>query len=168
MLIQLLEFVIIIKLYHSYKFTLFSNFADCDQNFTVPVGQISSPNFPSYPLVSGTVCRYRIIAPHGDHIQLNFLPHPQLNWNTNCNDGNLRVFEGENPDLKVNNSSAQYCNLRQTCHKSYLSHGNALLLIYNNKYFLSSIRFKLLFRFTSGKEPLCWTVCKMLIIYFYQ
>ena len=141
--------------HHETQFYLFfCNFADCDKTFTVSGGQISSHNFPSYPSAENTVCRYKITAPPGNRIQFDFLPHSQITENYGCYYGSLRVFEGENPDLVLDAPSTQFCNSRSTFHKVYLSKGNSLILIHANKYGYNGFRFKLKYRFISGKSKI--------------
>ena len=128
-------------------------FIDCDRTFTASTGEISSPNFPSYPYQQRMVCRYRITASAGQQIQFYFLPHPQVTDNYGCYYGSLRVFEHVNPDLVLDAPSAYYCRSIEASHKAYLSNGSSLVLVYASKsqpYFY--FRFKLQYRMISGEE----------------
>ena len=127
----------------------------CDQNLTASIGEIQSPNFPS-PSSSHTktVCKYKIKAPVGRRIQLNFHSHPLLLPDYSCYSGNLSIFEGDSPDLTLSTPAEKYCGSRSTCHKLYLSKGNSLLLVYNSSYGYTSFRFKLRYRFTLGKDQI--------------
>ena len=127
------------------------NISDCDYNFTASNGQISSPNFPSYPTSRDVFCRYRIMAPNGKRIHLYFPPNQLINDTSGCYYGSLRLYEGRAPDLRIDTPRAQYCKSRMTCHKSFLSNGNSLLLVYASGSHYNFFRFMLRYKFTSGK-----------------
>ena len=139
------------KILFNLKSIVFLIFAGCDQNFTASVGEISSPNFPSNPPIQNIICRYRILAPNDKRIQLSFLAHPDITDSSGCGSSSLLVFENQNPNLALDVPSAQYCNSRLACYKTYLSNETSLLLVYTSLYSGNAFRFTLTYKVISGK-----------------
>ena len=133
-----------------------SYFADCDENSTQSFGHISSHNFLSHPISQNVVCRYKLTAPVGKLIQITFLSHPDLTSSDDCYHGSLRIYEDEEHDTALDTPAVQYCSSRKACHKTYLSNGGSLLLIYTSTYSYVPFMFKLVYRHISGKgDQMC-------------
>lgn len=117
--------------------------SDCNRNFSMPTGRISSPGFPSDPPEDNVECQYKIEAQPGQRIQLTFLPNRNLTRENTCSSGSLNVYEG-------NISTSKYCSSTLDTYKTYFSVGSSLLLVYRNGNRYTAYKFDLIYHINNG------------------
>jgi len=97
-------------------FQLTYNFTDCGGVLTTPTGSI----FNNYSLTTGRDCAWKIDAPEGARIKIQFVYMNLYSYLSNCDRGYVEILNGGLPSSP---STGKMCNLRSN---DFLSQSNSV------------------------------------------
>uniref|UniRef100_A0A0B7BPM5 CUB domain-containing protein n=1 Tax=Arion vulgaris TaxID=1028688 RepID=A0A0B7BPM5_9EUPU len=125
-------------------FNLLYEFTECGGIITEPQGVITSPNYPNNYVSNTVACAWKIVAPEGTKIRVNFTDF-NFETNTGCDSDNLQLQNGGLSDSPV---IGKYCGTDLP--SSFLSQSNKLRLTLQSNLTSRARRFRIVYSFDSG------------------